>query len=98
MEKPEENLAKNIKNIKSITQIPDFKSFCDEITKLYYECEDLDGGANASYIPQLERYAPKLFTVSVCTVDGQRFTIGDKGMFYFKIFKNSRKFENSPNV
>ena len=43
------------------------------------ECEDLDGGQNASYIPQLERYDPKLFTVSVCTVDGQQFTIGDKG-------------------
>ena len=59
--------------------IPDFKSFCDELSKIFAECEDIDGGANASYIPQLERYDPKLFTVSVCTVDGQQFTIGDKG-------------------
>ena len=71
--------------------IPDFKSFCDELSKIFAECEDIDGGANASYIPQLERYDPKLFTVSVCTVDGQQFTIGDKGRcIIFKIsFFNS---------
>ena len=51
--------------------IPDFKSFCTSIEQVYHECSDVHGGANASYIPQLARVDPKLFTVSVCTVDGQ---------------------------
>jgi glutaminase len=38
-----------------------------------------DGGAVADYIPQLKRVDPDKFGIGVCTVDGQRFTIGDTG-------------------
>ncbi len=36
-------------------------------------------GANADYIPQLsEKYVnPDQFGVGVCTIDGQRFNVGD---------------------
>ena len=38
-----------------------------------------DGGAVADYIPQLKRVDPEKFGIAVCTVDGQRFSIGDTG-------------------
>ena len=34
----------------------------------------------ATYIPQLGRADPSLWGACVCTVDGQRFSIGDVGV------------------
>ena len=57
--------------------IPDFKEFCAQIKSIYEELRHVKGGKNAQYIPQLARVNPDYWGVSVCTVDGQRFSIGD---------------------
>ncbi|WP_354643070.1 glutaminase A [Kitasatospora camelliae] len=60
--------------------IPDFPSFTADITGIYQNLLDDRRGAVADYIPQLKRVPPDQFAVAVCTVDGQRFSIGDAGV------------------
>ena len=57
--------------------IPDFPAFIDDITDIYTSLLTERGGTVADYIPQLGRVNPDQLAISVCTVDGQRFSIGD---------------------
>ncbi|XP_051566132.1 glutaminase kidney isoform, mitochondrial isoform X2 [Myxocyprinus asiaticus] len=57
--------------------IPDFQTFASHIDTLYEKCRKLSGGQVADYIPQLAKFSPDLWAVSLCTVDGQRHTVGD---------------------
>ncbi|TNN03642.1 hypothetical protein fugu_000671 [Takifugu bimaculatus] len=57
--------------------IPDFQAFTSHIDELYENSKSLSGGQVADYIPQLAKFSPELWSVSLCTVDGQRHTIGD---------------------
>ena len=57
--------------------IPEFKDFCEEITEIYDVVKKNKAGGVADYIPQLARINPEHFAMSICTVDGQRFSIGD---------------------
>ncbi|XP_055385335.1 glutaminase liver isoform, mitochondrial isoform X3 [Condylostylus longicornis] len=57
--------------------IPDFQSFCHDIEDIYWKCKNNTEGKVAAYIPQLARVNPELFGVSICTIDGQRYSIGD---------------------
>lgn len=57
--------------------IPDFPSFTKYIEEFYWRCKANTEGKVASYIPQLSRMNPDYWGVSVCTIDGQRFSIGD---------------------
>ncbi|XP_037829795.1 glutaminase kidney isoform, mitochondrial-like isoform X2 [Kryptolebias marmoratus] len=57
--------------------IPDFQTFCAHIDDLYENAKNLSGGQVADYIPQLARFSPDLWAVALCTVDGQRHTVGD---------------------
>ncbi len=47
------------------------------LRELYSECKDIDSGKHASYIPELEKVPPHLFGVSLATVDGYAYDLGD---------------------
>ena len=57
--------------------IPEFQDFCDEIMNIYQETKCNTSGQNAQYIPQLARVDPEKYGISICTIDGQRFNVGD---------------------
>ncbi|XP_043288779.1 glutaminase kidney isoform, mitochondrial isoform X3 [Venturia canescens] len=57
--------------------IPDWAGFTRHIEDFYWKCKSNTEGKVASYIPQLARMNPDYWGVSVCTIDGQRFSIGD---------------------
>jgi glutaminase len=57
--------------------VPDFAALTADITRMHDELLPVRSGAVADYIPQLRRVAPDQLAIAVCTVDGQRFAVGD---------------------
>jgi glutaminase len=57
--------------------MPDFSGFTSIIKEVYEEVLPDRSGENAQYIPELARVDPEQFAISVTTVDGQHFSIGD---------------------
>ncbi|XP_053380706.1 glutaminase kidney isoform, mitochondrial-like isoform X1 [Mercenaria mercenaria] len=57
--------------------IPEWTSFTQHIKEMYEDCKTNTSGTPASYIPQLARVDPKYWGISVCTIDGQRYSLGD---------------------
>ncbi|KAL2102004.1 hypothetical protein ACEWY4_003765 [Coilia grayii] len=57
--------------------IPDFETFVSHINQIYYSAQQQRGGQVADYIPQLAKLSPDSWGVSLCTVDGQRHSVGD---------------------
>ncbi|KAM4796028.1 glutaminase liver isoform, mitochondrial [Rhinophrynus dorsalis] len=57
--------------------IPDFEEFTLHVNRLYENARPLQNGEVANYIPQLAKFSPERWGVSLCTVDGQRHSIGD---------------------
>ncbi|KAJ0023424.1 hypothetical protein NQD34_003323 [Periophthalmus magnuspinnatus] len=57
--------------------IPEFDIFAKQINEIYYRVEKQTSGKVADYIPQLAKFNPGLWGVSLCTVDGQRHSVGD---------------------
>ena len=57
--------------------IPRFNDFCKSIEEIYNETLFCIAGHNADYIPQLSRVNPDKYGISICSIDGQRYNIGD---------------------
>ncbi|MCG8546242.1 MAG: glutaminase A [Alphaproteobacteria bacterium] len=66
------------------TTIPDFGAFCGQIETMYAAAREIRTGQSADYIPQLDLRGPALdqFGVSLCTADGQRYSIGDSDSYF----------------
>ncbi|XP_061174217.1 glutaminase kidney isoform, mitochondrial-like isoform X1 [Saccostrea echinata] len=73
----QDNIILISKAMKNDFIIPEWQGFKQEIDKIYRNCRNNTNGTVASYIPQLARYSPDFWGVSICTVDGQRYSNGD---------------------
>ncbi|XP_044278102.1 glutaminase liver isoform, mitochondrial [Varanus komodoensis] len=56
--------------------IPDFQEFTTHIEQIFEHTKGLQEGKVANYIPQLAKCNPDIWGVSLCTVDGQRHSMG----------------------
>jgi glutaminase len=65
------------KAVQGKLRVPDFGAFKDVLTEIFAIVEPNESGANADYIPQLAKVDPNQFAISITTVDGQHFSIGD---------------------
>ncbi|KAM7402428.1 hypothetical protein PAMP_017670 [Pampus punctatissimus] len=57
--------------------IPEFDVFAQKINEIYNTVQKQADGKVADYIPQLAKFSPELWGMSLCTVDGQRHSVGD---------------------
>lgn len=65
-----------------MNRIQDFSAFAATVEDIYNETLKNEGGALASYIPQLANVNPDQFAVSICTVDGERLDFGDHNALF----------------
>ncbi|KAK8380414.1 hypothetical protein O3P69_016770 [Scylla paramamosain] len=72
-----ENLEIVVKAFSANFVIPDFQGFCKQMEEIYNKCYTNHSGKPAEYIPQLARFDSKSWGMAICTVDGQRFSLGD---------------------
>src|SRR6516164_10360130 len=57
--------------------VPEFSVLASDIDRIYRELLPIRSGLVADYIPQLHRVDREQLAIAVCTVDGQRFSVGD---------------------
>jgi len=73
----ENNISIFSKILKHELIIPNFESFTHKIETIYESTKEDNEGEVASYIPQLKRVNPEQYGISICSIDGQRYNIGD---------------------
>jgi glutaminase len=49
----------------------------EDINKIYNKLKNVKGGKNADYIPELQKVNPKLYAISIFTVNGDEYNVGD---------------------
>ncbi|XP_049946946.1 glutaminase kidney isoform, mitochondrial-like [Schistocerca serialis cubense] len=57
--------------------LPEFRAFTNDLEELYNKCKTITDGHVATYIPELALMNPDYWGIGLCTVDGQRFSLGD---------------------
>ena len=62
--------------------IPKFDQFTEELEEIFNKVKENKTGAVADYIPQLKKVSSEKFGVSICTIDGQRWSFGDSNDFF----------------
>ena len=77
-----QNITLVEKALKGDLIIPDFESFSTRIKTIFEEIQSDKIGNVADYIPQLARVSPEHYAISLCTVDGQQFHMGDYDVPY----------------
>ena len=65
------------KALKGYLVIPDFRSFSKKVENVFESIRSNKNGKVADYIPQLSRVNPDYYAISVCTIDGQQYHLGD---------------------
>lgn len=62
--------------------IPNFKDFTKDINTIYKHILNIEEGSVADYIPQLARVPPEKCGISISTIDGQQYSVGDIKDFF----------------
>ena len=73
----EDQLSFYLRVFKNALVVPHFSEFTAFISQCYHQLKQNRNGKVASYIPELKTVDPDKLAISVCTVDGQQFRIGD---------------------
>eukprot|EP00930_Biecheleria_cincta_P003872 TRINITY_DN104785_c0_g1_i1.p1 TRINITY_DN104785_c0_g1~~TRINITY_DN104785_c0_g1_i1.p1 ORF type:complete len:734 (-),score=117.49 TRINITY_DN104785_c0_g1_i1:304-2448(-) len=63
--------------VTSSLRVPDMEMLARVLHETYEKVLPEIGGANADYIPELEKVDPDQFAISFCSIDGQRTSVGD---------------------